>query len=74
MTSTLSMPYVTLTYMYVSVGLTDQARDALREAVLNMTTPAGRKLSMSEVLLAALAIAKRHPDELLETLSAEAAK
>lgn len=74
MTSTLSMPYVTLTYVYVSVGLTDQARDALREAVLNMTTPAGRKLSMSEVLLAALAIAKRHPDELLETLSVEAAK
>jgi hypothetical protein len=70
----LTMSYDTLTYVYVSVGLTDQARDALREAVLNMTTPAGRKLSMSEVLLAALAIAKRHPDELLETLSAEAAK
>jgi len=54
--------------MYVSVGLTVAARDALRASTLAATTPAGRKLAMSEVLVAALVVAQHHPDALLAAL------
>lgn len=60
--------YATIWGMYVSVGLTVAARDALRASTLAATTPVGRKLAMSEVLLAALAVADAHPDELLERI------
>lgn len=55
--------------MYVSVGLTAQARDVLRGTTLDLTTPAARRLTMSEVLLAALLVAGRHRDELLVELT-----
>jgi len=57
--------------MYISVGLTVAARDALRASTLATTTPAGRHLAMSEVLLAALAVAEAHPGEMLERLQVD---
>jgi hypothetical protein len=57
--------------MYVSVGLTAQARDVLRGTTLDLTTPAARRLTMSEVLLAALLVASRHRDELLAELTSD---
>lgn len=54
--------------MYVSVGLTEQARDALRTTTLNLTTPAGRRVTLSEVLLALVTVGQRHPDEVLAVL------
>jgi hypothetical protein len=56
---------------YVSVGLTPQARDLLRSMTLDLTTPAGRRLTMSEVLIAALELASLHRDELLGALTQE---
>lgn len=40
---------------FVSVGLTPPARDMLSATTLQLTTPAGRRISMSTALLAILA-------------------
>lgn len=56
---------------FVSVNLTDTARDALRQATLDLTTPAGRRVSMSDVLLAALHVAREHDRDLLDALTGE---
>lgn len=55
--------------MYVSVGLTTQAREALRSATVDLTTPAGRRLTLSEVLLALVHVGERHRDEVLTVLA-----
>lgn len=56
---------------YISVGLTPQARDALRDMTLELTTPVGRRMTMSEVLIASLELAGRHRGELIEALKDE---
>lgn len=56
---------------FVSINLTEDARHALRQAVLDLTSPTGRRLSMSDVLVQALAVAARHQDELVAALSAK---
>ena len=56
---------------YVAVSLKSEARDALRRAALALTSPVGRRVTISEVLLAAVAVAERHRDELLAELTAE---
>jgi len=56
---------------YTAVSLKIEARDALRRAALDLTSPVGRRVTISEVLLAALAVAERHRDELLAELTAE---
>ena len=53
---------------FVSTGLTVEARDALRAAALDLTSPAGQRLSMSAVLLGALAVAGKHRDEWIDAL------
>lgn len=55
--------------MYVSVSLAPEARDALRDVALNFTTPAGRRLTASEVLLALVHVGERHRDEVLTVLA-----
>lgn len=55
---------------FVSVNLTEPARDKLRRVTLGYTSPAGRRLSMSEVLLAALDFAEAHEGEFLDALTA----
>jgi hypothetical protein len=57
--------------IFVSVNLTEAARDELRQATLELTSPAGRRLSMSDTLIAALRVAANHQDELVDQLKAE---
>ena len=54
---------------FVSVNLTEPARDSLRQTTLELTTPAGRRLSMSDVLTAALGVSMRHREEMLKALT-----
>lgn len=54
---------------FVSVNLTPDARDGLRQATLDLTTPVGRRLSMSDVLIAIIRVAMRHRDELISALT-----
>jgi hypothetical protein len=53
---------------FVSVNLTEPAREELRNATLDLTTPAGRRLSMSDVLTSALHVAMNHREEILDDL------
>ena len=55
----------------MSVNLTPDARDELRRATLDLTTPVGRRLSMSDVLIGAIRVAMRHRDELISVLTPE---
>lgn len=48
---------------YVSVNVSRPARNALQRLTLNVSAAAGRRLTLSEVLLGAVAVAKDHPDE-----------
>jgi hypothetical protein len=57
--------------VFVSTSLTREARDELQQVTLDLTTPAGRRLSMSDTLLAALRVAANHQDELLDQLKTE---
>ena len=54
--------------LFTSVNLTEAARDELRQAVLDLTTPVGRRLSMSDVVIQALRVAMRHKAELVKAL------
>lgn len=49
--------------VFVSMNVTIPARDSLQRAALGLHGDAGRRLSMSDVLIAALAVAGRHRDE-----------
>ena len=53
---------------FVSVNLTESARDGLRQTTLALTTPASRRLSMSDVLASALHVAMNHREEMLDAL------
>jgi hypothetical protein len=55
--------------LFVSVNLTPDARDELRRATLDLTTPTGRRLSMSDVLIGVIRIAMRHREELVSALT-----
>lgn len=57
---------------FVSVNLTVPARDALQRAAVQYVVIAGRRLSMSDALLAALRVAERHTAELEAALSESA--
>lgn len=54
--------------LFVSVNLTPDARDELRRATLELTTPVGRRLPMSDVLIEAIRVAMRHRDEMVSGL------
>jgi hypothetical protein len=64
-----AVPCGTVLGMYITLSLTTEARDLLRSLTLDLTTPTGRRLTMSEVLIAALELASLHRTELLETLT-----
>lgn len=55
---------------YVSVNLTVPARNAIQRAGLDYSAKVGRRLPMSEIVLAALTVASRHDDELTAALTA----
>ena len=54
---------------FVSVHLAPAARDELRRAALELSAPAGRRLSMSDVLIHSLRVAMRHRSELLDAIT-----
>jgi hypothetical protein len=54
---------------FVSVNLTEEARDVLRQAVLDLTTPVGRRLSMSDVVLEAVGLAMQHKGQMVKRLA-----
>jgi hypothetical protein len=56
---------------FVSVALTEPAREALRQATLEWTSPSGRRLTLSEALVSGLKIARQHGDEVVADLLAE---
>lgn len=49
---------------FVSMNVTPEARDRLRLASLQIGLDVGRKISLADALLAALATAQEHPEEL----------
>lgn len=53
---------------YVSVHVTRAAHRSLQRRTLAMTSPAQRRLTMSEVLEAAMILAERDPAQLLAIL------
>lgn len=56
---------------FVSVNLTEAARDELRRVTLELTTPAGRRVSMSDVLLAVLQVGLEHREDVVSKLRRE---
>lgn len=56
---------------YITVSLTLPARSALQSGALQFSAKAGRRLTMSDVVIAALAVAEAHPDEVVERLDEE---
>ncbi len=56
---------------FVSVGLTEPAREALRQLTLEWTSDAGRRISMSDVVLARVPTGRDHKDEAIARLTAE---
>jgi len=57
--------------LFVSINLTPDARDELRRATLELITPVGRRLSMSDALIGIIRVAMRHRDELVAGLTSE---
>lgn len=54
---------------YASLKIAPAARDALQRLALNMSADAGKRLTMSDALIAAVSVAERHPDELRAALT-----
>jgi hypothetical protein len=55
---------------YTSVSVTSEARDALRRLTAAVTGEAGQRLSMSDAVLIAERIVKKHSNEIAATLAA----
>jgi hypothetical protein len=56
---------------YVSLHVTREARAALQRLQLDLTPLAGRRLSLADALLAAVAVAAAHPDEAAAALTSD---
>lgn len=54
---------------YVSVNLTEPARNALQTATLQLSAQVDKRLAMSAVALAALRVAQQHPEEFVQALN-----
>lgn len=63
-----SVAHMTRRTQFVSVHLTPDARTEIQRAVLAYTAPAGRRLSMSEVVKAAMKVATANPAALMAAL------
>lgn len=57
---------------FVSVNLTPDARETLRQATLDFSATAGRRLSMADVVTHAIRVARQHPDEIAASLRGDA--
>jgi hypothetical protein len=54
---------------YVSMQLTEPAREQMQRTQLNVSAAVGRRLTMSAVALAVYAVAERHQDEVIQLLT-----
>lgn len=57
---------------YVGMSVTQEARDGLRGLVYKQTGLLGRKVSVSEVMVALRMLADLHPEELTQLLHDQA--
>lgn len=64
-----SMPLQPRRTEFVSAQLTRSARDALRDAAVRLTSPVGRRVTMSDALSVALQMADERRDEWVRRLS-----
>jgi len=55
---------------HVAVSVTPAGRDAMRTLAVLATTATGRKVSMSDGVIAALAVVRQHQDQLGAALAA----
>lgn len=55
---------------YTSVRLIAEVRDTAQRSALTLSAEIGRRLSISDIVRAALAVADQHPDELRAALAA----
>ena len=53
---------------YVNIGVTEETRSKVNARTIWAIPLAGRRLTMSEVISAALDVAERHPEEMGEML------
>ena len=58
----------------IAVTVSPAGREAMRTLAVLATTASGRKLSMSDAVVAALAVVRQHPDELAAALGADRAE
>jgi predicted nucleic acid-binding protein len=54
---------------FVSLNLTPEARDALRTATLRVSYESGRRVSLSDALIASLAVSERHGTEVTNEIT-----
>jgi hypothetical protein len=59
---------------HVAVSVTRGGREAMRTLAVLATTASGRKLSMSDAVVAALAVVREHPDDYRAALLADPAE
>lgn len=52
-----------------ALSLPVSVRDEINLVALDMSVKAGRRISMASVVVAALTVAKAHPDELISALT-----
>lgn len=54
---------------FVAVNVTHDARNRLRSLTYALTGKAGRRVTLSDALMAALDLAERHPEEIAKILT-----
>ena len=53
---------------YVSIQLREETLELLRKTAIDLTTPTGRRVTLSEVVTHAIEVSLRHKTELVESL------
>lgn len=56
---------------YVTLNISEEAREAVRQATLEWTSPTGRRLTLSEAIVSGMKTARAHGDEVVADLLAE---
>jgi hypothetical protein len=55
---------------YVTVRVAPEVRAAVQQFQYRMTAEVGRRLSLGDAIMAAVAVAEQHPSEAVEALTA----
>jgi len=56
---------------FISISVTPDVRDGIRDTTIRITGAVGRHISMSELVMAALTVANQHRDLLIAQLRGE---